>query len=54
MVRVDFMGNAGVSTHSRPKAAVKMERQAEVVEVVSTHSRPKAAVREITGKRFDG
>ena len=32
-----------VSTHSRPKAAGKRQRQQDDREIVSTHSRPKAA-----------
>ena len=34
---------AGVSTHSRPKAAGVLSDQSVVKDVVSTHSRPKAA-----------
>ena len=37
------VGNAAVSTHSRPKAAALTEGKAHVYGHVSTHSRPKAA-----------
>ena len=41
------VGNAAVSTHSRPKAAALTEGKAHVYGHVSTHSRPKAAAGEL-------
>ena len=46
MTFADDVQDVKVSTHSRPKAAAKMERLVRAVKVVSTHSRPKAAARK--------
>ena len=42
-MRIQYVNNVTVSTHSRPKAAGMQLEFEPVPEEVSTHSRPKAA-----------